>query len=246
METKQRSKMLFVVGIIMIGFGAIGLIGGLIVLAGVSAASSYLSYTGISAGVYIGMVTFSVVGSALQLTAGIFGIIYSKKPAKAQFCIICGIVVIAVQVISLILTIYIYMSLSNGPMSAYSPNIVSGSTIAGSVLGFVLPVLYLIGALKLKKMAESQNIPNPFAQDSVQTGPQRQFVNNTPQGQVPNAQQGVPGQATQGNVQPRAPQAAPQQAPQTAPQAPQSQPTSDQGMQNAAPEHEAPKNPEDV
>ncbi len=132
----QGSQVLKVSGILMIIGGALGLLLGLIGLVSAIAAVSIDMGLG---GFILILSAIALLGSALQLIAGILGVKNWNNPAKAQTCFIMGIVLIALNIISNVSTI---------ATSGFSATMVSGI-----VLGLLLPVLYLYGASQLKKMA---------------------------------------------------------------------------------------------
>lgn len=138
MQQNQGSKMLKVTGILMIIGGALSLIIALVAIVGLAAAASL-------AGGMVGVVVLlavvasivAIVGGGIELVAGILGVKNWNQPAKAQSCIVFGAIIIALSVLSNIL------------------NLASGSefNLFSLLLGLVLPVLYLIGAVQLKNMA---------------------------------------------------------------------------------------------
>lgn len=121
-QQNQGSKMLKVTGILMIIGGALALVIALIAVIGIAAAAS------LAAG---------ALGGGIELAAGILGVKNWNQPAKAQPCIVLGAIIIALSVLSNIL------SISSG----------SEFNLFTLLLGLVLPVLYLIGAVQLKNMA---------------------------------------------------------------------------------------------
>jgi len=128
----QKSTMLKVVGILLIIFGALSLIGGILILAGSSvlgAAAANKEVTGILMVASI----ITIIAGAFNLFAGIMGVKNCASPEKAQVCVTIGIIMIAIQVVSIII------------------NIVSDSFAITSLFGLLLPILYFIGANQLKK-----------------------------------------------------------------------------------------------
>lgn len=128
----QGKGFLKVCGILMIIGGAIGLISSIILAATAGVTAVALAYVGISAGVIVAAAIIGVIGSALELVAGILGVKNCDKPEKAMSCVVMGIVVAALTIVS---------------------NIIYFSGILSLLLGLVLPVLYLIGAFLNKKAA---------------------------------------------------------------------------------------------
>lgn len=138
-QQNQGSKMLKVTGILMIIGGALALVIALIAVIGIAAAAS-LAAGALGGGIIALAVIASILallGGGIELVAGILGVKNWNQPAKAQSCIVFGAIIIALSVLSNIL------------------NLASGSefNLFTLLLGLVLPVLYLIGAVQLKNMA---------------------------------------------------------------------------------------------
>lgn len=138
-QQNQGSKMLKVTGILMIIGGALSLVIALIAVIGIAAAAS-LAAGALGGGIIALAVIASILallGGGIELAAGILGVKNWNQPAKAQSCIVFGAIIIALSVLSNIL------------------NLASGSefNLFTLLLGLVLPVLYLIGAVQLKNMA---------------------------------------------------------------------------------------------
>lgn len=136
MEEKKSSGSGFlkVCGILMIIGGALALIISLIGIAGLAALQS-LAEAELDIGTAKTALILAVVSGAIELIAGIVGVANSKKPEKAKTCIVWGALVAAVSVASAILTV------------------ASGQDfpIVSLLIGLVLPVLFIIGAVKNMK-----------------------------------------------------------------------------------------------
>lgn len=142
MEAKGR-MMLKVVGILLIIFGAFGLLGSIILLfsggvLGAVGAESGLdpSTTAAIGGLAIIAGLVALVISVIDLVAGILGVKNCAKPDKAQTCFIFGIIMIVIQIISDIIAI-----------------VMGSFNIITIIIGLVLPVLYTIGAVQNKQSA---------------------------------------------------------------------------------------------
>lgn len=131
----MKNKLLHVCGILMIIGGAIAIITGIVSLAGAGVLVAVGEGEGVAAFPLYAAIAISLVGGALELFAGIMGVKNCAAPDKAALCIVLGIAVIALCVISNALTLIAYPA-SFGILSV--------------ILGLVLPVLYLIGAVQLK------------------------------------------------------------------------------------------------
>ena len=124
------SKFLKVTGILMIIFGAIALVFAIIGIASIGV----LAALGASSGLLTISCILALVGAVVELVAGIIGVMNWNKTEKANVCITWGIIVIALCIISNILTV------------------VAGGTfnIVSLLTGLVIPVLYLIGGIQNK------------------------------------------------------------------------------------------------
>lgn len=136
METTKAkgAGFLKVTGILMIIGGAISIIMGIIAALGV-AALVLISDGAVSSALLYTSVILMIVSAVAELVAGIIGVANCKKPEKAGSCIVWGIIVAVLSVAGTILN-----SVGGGSFSAFS-----------LILGLVLPVLYIIGAVFNKK-----------------------------------------------------------------------------------------------
>lgn len=127
-------KFLKVTGILMIIGGALGIIGGIVTMIGAGALAAVLET---SAGGLILASVLILASAVFQLIAGIMGVKNCDKPEKAQSCLVMGVIVAILSV---------------------SGNIISnvlGSdfNIFNYATGLIIPVLYIIGAVKNKEPA---------------------------------------------------------------------------------------------
>ena len=130
----KGSKFLKVTGILMIIFGALALILSIVAAIGLAA----LAALDLNTWQYTSAVILMLVGSIFELIAGIVGVKNCNKPEKAGTCMVWGIIVIALSVLSNVLTLV-------GNPDNFS--------IVNLLTGLVIPVLYLIGAVMNKKAA---------------------------------------------------------------------------------------------
>ena len=131
--TTKGTGFLKVTGILMIIGGGISIIMGIIAALSV-AALAYIAGGDSSALLYASVVLM-LISAVAELVAGIIGVVNCKKPDKAGSCIVWGIIVAVLSVAGTILN-----SVGGGSFSAFS-----------LILGLVLPVLYIIGAVFNKK-----------------------------------------------------------------------------------------------
>ena len=130
----KGSKFLKVTGILMIIFGALALILSIVAAIGLAA----LVTLDLNTWQYTAAVILMLVGSIFEMIAGIVGVKNCNKPEKAGTCMVWGIIVIALSVLSNVLTLV-------GNPDNFS--------IVNLLTGLVIPVLYLIGAVMNKKAA---------------------------------------------------------------------------------------------
>ena len=130
----KGSKFLKVTGILMLVSGAAVLVIGLIGLGTVG----LLSAAGVNSSLFWVSAILGLLGAVAELIAGVAGIKNADKPEKAGVCITWGVVVVVFCLISQVLT------LANYP---------ENFNFASLILGFAVPVLYLIGAFMNKKNA---------------------------------------------------------------------------------------------
>ena len=132
--TTKGTGFLKVTGILMIIGGGISIIMGIIAALGV-ATLAYISDGTVSSALLYASVVLMLISAVAELVAGIIGVVNCKKPEKAGVCIAWGIIVAVLSVAGTILN-----SVGGGSFSAFS-----------LILGLVLPVLYIIGAVFNKK-----------------------------------------------------------------------------------------------
>ena len=123
-----------VTGILMIIGGVLGIIVGIIAAIGVGAMAIILET---SAGGLMVATVFVIASAIFQLIAGIMGVKNCEKPEKAQSCLIMGVIVVLLSVAGNIISVVLGSDFS----------------ILGCITGMVIPVLYIIGAVKNKAEA---------------------------------------------------------------------------------------------
>ena len=127
-------KFLKVTGILMIIGGGFGIIGGILAMLGAGALAAVLET---SAGGLMLASALILASAVFQLIAGIMGVKNCDKPEKAQNCLVMGVIVAILSVSGNIV--------SNVLGSSF--NIMSYAT------GLIIPVLYIIGAVKNREPA---------------------------------------------------------------------------------------------
>ena len=127
-------KFLKVMGILMIIGGAFGIIGGIVAMIGAGALAAVLET---SAGGLILASVLILASAVFQLIAGIMGVKNCDKPEKAQSCLVMGVIVAILSVAG----------------NVTSSVLGSSFNITSYVTGLVIPVLYIIGAVKNRETA---------------------------------------------------------------------------------------------
>ena len=127
-------KFLKVTGILMIIGGAFGIIGGIVAMIGAGALAAVLET---SAGGLMLASALILASAVFQLVAGIMGVKNCDKPEKAQSCLIMGVIVAILSVAG----------------NVISNVLGSDFNIINYVAGLIIPVLYIIGAVKNKEPA---------------------------------------------------------------------------------------------
>jgi len=125
--------MLKVTSVLMIIGGILATVLSIIAVIGVGTLAAF----GVSSGLLYVACIIALGGSAIQIITGIKGLGACNIPSKAASCVIWGIIVIAICVISEILTV-----IAGDKFSIFT-----------LLLGLVLPVLYIVGAIQLKEAA---------------------------------------------------------------------------------------------
>ena len=122
-------KLLKITGILFIIFGILGVILGLVTLIFSGLLSDMSRQQSLERATATAMLIFgvllSIASSGLQLYAGWFGHKNCNKPEKAQNCLIFAIILIIIRFASLFF---------------------DDVMIVPAIIGFILPVLYMIGA----------------------------------------------------------------------------------------------------
>ena len=199
-KIKQRgSGLLKVVSIILIILGAITVVGGLVSM---GSAAMMVSRLGLDAfgQQYFHMVgAIAIVSGVVELVIGILGLRFCNREGKANLLLTLGIIQLVVAVFT---TLYnhtiapmgeqVLSQLMNsvqqmyGTTPAAAANI-NTSNLSGSpfmmAVGFVLPVLFIIGALmnrKPPKVVPSYYMPGPPPTNGQYVQPVQQTPENEP------------------------------------------------------------------
>jgi len=137
----QRNMLVFVAGILMIIFGAIDIIVAFGEFAATSITSSVDSVLGTSStGILVFSAIMTLISGAALLVVGILGCINAGKLEKANFLFIAGVVLVILTLITFIIGIVAF-----------------GFSIF-SLIGFVLPILFVVGANQMKQQAAAAGI----------------------------------------------------------------------------------------
>ena len=129
-------KMVQVISILMIVFGAIAtvisLIGLVVVIAAVAITGQVLA-----------LVAYLILvgGGIAELVVGIIGVVNCKDISKAQMLLVCGVVVAVVQVLGNLLS-----------MAG------SGFNFFSLLSGLLFPILFIVGAIQMKNGSNGPTI----------------------------------------------------------------------------------------
>lgn len=134
----KGKTMLKITAILMIIGGVVSAIVGILGVVGVAALSAMAGSAEGTGLLYFSLILV-IVASIIEFIAGIVGVGASNDPAKAKSCIVWGGIVAALAVVSMII------------------NLAGGGSfdVVSLLLNLVLPVLYIIGTVMLKKAADS-------------------------------------------------------------------------------------------
>lgn len=128
----MKTTILKVTSILMIVFGILAALIGILAIVGLSALAAY------GGGLIMGMLYLSsilvIVSAIIQIIAGVRGLSTSKTLNGAEKCVFWGIVIIVITVISTILSL-----IGGGEFS-----------FINIITSFAIPVLYTYGAVKIK------------------------------------------------------------------------------------------------
>ncbi len=134
----KQNKFLKVASIIMIVGAALGIILGIVYLLGVGLLAAALQIGDKMGLLYVSGILI-IVASVAQLVAGIMGVKACKEPQKAKACIVWGIIIVVLSVLSVIL------SLAAG----------GDFKISNAILNLVVPILYIVGAVQVNNAYKS-------------------------------------------------------------------------------------------
>jgi len=142
---EKKSTLLKVMGIIMIIIGSLALVGSLIMMAFTGLIDLSAEAVGTEIAELFAMYTttyfvITLISSLIMFIAGIVGVKNYKKPEKAQICLIFAALVLVSYVVGIVISIA-----GDGGSAVL--------IVMDIIFGLVIPVLYLLGALKLKKLA---------------------------------------------------------------------------------------------
>lgn len=128
----KGSSLLKIASILLIVFGAIGIIVSIIGLVSLVGLSSFFrAYdTDFNLGLLYVAGILGLVGTVLRLVAGIIGLKNHNNKAKAGTCFMWGIIIVAFTVVSSILTV---IGGNSFPFLSF-------------IIGLIVPALYIVGA----------------------------------------------------------------------------------------------------
>ena len=134
----QGQTFLKVTSILMVIGGIIALLAGVFAILGVSALAALMGSAEGTGLLYAGSV-LAVVTSAVEILAGAKGLKACRLPEKAGECVILGIAIVALSMISMLVSVK-----GGGEFK-----------IINLVVNLLVPVLYILGAVKTKPAARA-------------------------------------------------------------------------------------------
>ena len=134
----QGQTFLKVTSILMVIGGIIALLAGVFAILGVSALAALMGSAEGTGLLYAGSV-LAVVTSAVEILAGANGLKACRLPEKAGECVILGIAIVALSMISMVVSVK-----GGGEFK-----------IINLVVNLLVPVLYILGAVKTKPAARA-------------------------------------------------------------------------------------------
>ncbi|MGN0434093.1 MAG: hypothetical protein ACI4EB_06105 [Bilifractor sp.] len=134
----QGQTFLKVTSILMVIGGIIALLAGVFAILGVSALAALMGSAEGTGLLYAGSV-LAVVTSAVEILAGAKGLKACRLPGKAGECVILGIAIVALSMISMAVSVK-----GGGEFK-----------IINLVVNLLVPVLYILGAVKTKPAARA-------------------------------------------------------------------------------------------
>jgi len=140
MAEAPGAKMLKVVGIIMVVFGGLGAVfipATTMILPFIAAIYAQMGIPFSIDAFRVGLIV-GFVASLYNVFAGIMAILYNASLYKARILRLIGIIAIAIVVIGVVIDYILLNSMQLGGMSA----------VSGLPINLVLPVLYVVGAVK--------------------------------------------------------------------------------------------------
>ena len=131
-QIQNGKTMIRVAGILMTIFGLVAFIIAI-------AALEYASWLG---GSYAALIYLELIGTGMILAFGITGIAVAANKERAGMILTFGIIILIYKVIDIVMAIVI--------LESYYVSIES-SVIFSAIFGFILPILYIVGANTRKK-----------------------------------------------------------------------------------------------
>ena len=213
-QVKQRgSTLLKVVGIILIIFGAISLLGGLATAAMGSMTASLLGIDEYGMQFFRINGILSLISGVVYLCVGILGVRLCNRAGKEGLLLLLGIIMILVTLFTTLYSLtmvdmetYVLQQILDSQMLSYGfaatdTNISSFANNPVSIgIGFILPVLFVIGALRNRMRPKpvyteymyGQQGANPYAQPGADPYAQQGPNPYAQPGANPYAQPGDP------------------------------------------------------
>lgn len=138
MSEAPGKGLLKVTGILFIIWGLINAVITILGFAGVGAISSFLGMAnnnttaaGTIGGILTGVLVLMLIGALFEIIVGAVGVSNSEKPRNASICITLAVIMIILQLVTGFVGVFNWIS----------------------IIGLLLPILYLIGAIRNRSSA---------------------------------------------------------------------------------------------
>ena len=161
---QPKSRMLFVISIIMLVFAAISLISSVISALGLGAIMETYKSMGMDSemadkvrSLLQASIIFSLIFTISKIIFGIIGILSAKKPERANLIVIFGCIMVGFVFISLVISKPLTDTMRPFLASLGAGNTADFGNIIGVILSLIFPVLYIIAGIMLGRLKEDDS-----------------------------------------------------------------------------------------
>ena len=158
---QPKSRMLFVISIIMLVFAAISLISSVISAVGLGAIMETYKSMGMTSEMADKVknllqisIIFSLAFTIIKIIFGITGILSAQKPERANLIVILGCIMVGLVFISLVTSKPLTDTMKPFLAGLGADKASGFGSIIGVILSLIFPVLYIIAGIMLGKLKE--------------------------------------------------------------------------------------------